>query len=64
MHHLHGFYVNSLDIINEALVIIGRARMNRINCHEALDVLWELLMNMDFELRNDGERFISYALVN
>ncbi len=56
--------MNSLDVIDEALVIIGRARMNRINCHEALDALWELLVNMDFDLKNDSERFISCALVN
>ncbi|WP_188603682.1 hypothetical protein [Vulcanisaeta souniana] len=56
--------MNSLDTINEALVLIGRARMNRTNCRETLDALWELLINLDFELRHNHDMPISYALVN
>ncbi len=37
--------------IDEALVIIGKARMGRIPCNEALDRLWEILVNLDFELK-------------
>ncbi|ADN49538.1 hypothetical protein [Vulcanisaeta distributa] len=37
--------------IDEALVIIGKARMGRISCNEALDRLWEILVNLDFELK-------------
>ncbi|WP_054857842.1 hypothetical protein [Vulcanisaeta sp. JCM 16159] len=37
--------------IDEALVIIGRARMGKIPYDEALDRLWEILINLYFELK-------------
>ncbi|ADY01195.1 hypothetical protein VMUT_0987 [Vulcanisaeta moutnovskia 768-28] len=43
--------MNTSKTIDEALVIIGRARMGKIPCNEALDRLWEVLVNLDFELK-------------
>ena len=40
--------------IDEALIIIGRARMGKVPCNEALDRLWEILVNLDFELKMTG----------
>ena len=37
--------------IDKALITIGRARMGKIKCQDALDELWELLINIDFEIR-------------
>ncbi|WP_054854004.1 hypothetical protein [Vulcanisaeta distributa] len=43
--------MNPTKAIDEALVIIGRARMGKIPCDKALDWLWEILINLDFELK-------------
>ena len=43
-----------MKLIDEALIIIGRARMGKIPCSEALDGLWEILVNLDFELKMTG----------
>ena len=54
--------------IDEALIIIGRARMGKIPCSEALDRLWEILVNLDFELkianRNNVEVGLKPQLMN
>ncbi len=41
-------------LIDEALTVIGKARMGKIPCNDALDILWELLVNASFELGMAG----------
>ncbi len=38
-------------IVDRALILIGKARIGKINCEKALDELWEILVNLDFELK-------------
>ncbi len=47
--------------INEALVIIGRARMGKVKCQEALDELWEILINIDYEIRRRNTFHAAYS---
>ena len=46
--------MNTSKTIDEALIIIGKARMGKVSCSEALDRLWEILVNLDFELKIAG----------
>ena len=48
--------------IDEALMIIGRARMGKVPCSEALDRLWEILVNLDFELKMAGMGSVEVGL--
>ena len=48
--------------IDEALTIIGRARMGKVSCNEALDRLWEILVNLDFELKMTGMGSVEVGL--
>ena len=43
--------MNATKLIDNALIIIGKARIGKIPCSEALDELWELLVNLDFNLK-------------
>ncbi|GAB6946025.1 hypothetical protein JCM16161A_01550 [Vulcanisaeta sp. JCM 16161] len=60
--------MNPTKAIDEALIIIGKARMGKIPCNEALDRLWEILVNLDFELKtaniNSDEAALKPQLMN
>ncbi|GAB6945808.1 hypothetical protein [Vulcanisaeta sp. JCM 14467] len=42
--------MSTARLIDEALMIIGRARMGEVPCNEALDWLWEIMAILKFEL--------------
>ncbi|MGC8542731.1 MAG: hypothetical protein ACP5NQ_02220 [Vulcanisaeta sp.] len=50
--------------IDNALIIIGKARMGKIPCDKALDKLWEILVNLDYELKITNEKVLDQPLMN
>lgn len=38
--------------LDEAMMMIAMARQGKINCNRALDALWELIVNLQYELNN------------
>ncbi|WP_069808392.1 hypothetical protein [Vulcanisaeta thermophila] len=46
--------------VERALRVIMAAKAGKIKCGDALDTLWELIINLDYELRRRGVECEAY----